>query len=233
MAGPFAQEDGARWGRSHALVERKPAPINHRPLRPRPHLELPPLTILLTRRMRLESVVGAHLEGIFAMGREAEVMRHISGAPATWERTAAWVDRVQRCWAAWGFGWWTFVDSASDRVIGKGCIQFARKQAEFPADPDALRGNPLEMGWRLHPEFWRCGLATEAAESMATFAFDDLKADELLAIRHPDHRAAQRTMERLGMRCRGLVNWYGKRAATHVLTSVRWQGLRSIVVAGT
>lgn len=191
------------------------------------------MTILLTRRMRLEPVVEAHLEGIFAIDREPEVMRYISGAPATWEQTAAWVSRVQRCWAAWGFGWWAFIESASQRVVGTGCVQFARRQAEFPANPDSLRGNPLEIGWRLHPEFWRRGLATEGAARMAAFAFEDLKADELLAIRHPDNLASQRTMERLDMHYRGLETWYGHLTATHVLTSERWQGLRSIGSAGS
>ena len=182
--------------------------------------------VLLTHRLRLEPVVEAHLAGLFAIDREPEVMRYISGAPATWEQTAAWVARVQRCWAAWGFSWWAFVEPSSNRVVGTGCIQFARRQAESPADPNALRGNPLEIGWRLHPTFWRRGLATEAAARMAAFAFDDLKADELLAIRHPDNLASQRTMERLGMHYRGLETWYGELVATHVLTSARWQGLQ-------
>jgi len=82
------------------------------------------------------------------------------------------------------------------------------------------------MGWRLHPAFLRHGLATEAAARMAAFAFGELKADELLAIRHPDNLASQRTMERLGMHYRGLEIWYGELAATHVLTSARWQGLQ-------
>jgi RimJ/RimL family protein N-acetyltransferase len=85
----------------------------------------------------------------------------------------------------------------------------------------------------LHPEFWRRGLATEGAARMAAFAFEDLKADELLAIRHPDNLASQRTMERLDMHYRGLETWYGELAATHVLTSARWQGLRSIGTATT
>ena len=39
----------------------------------------------------------------------------------------------------------------------------ASAQAALAADFAQLRANPLEIGWRLHPDFWRQGLASEAA----------------------------------------------------------------------
>ena len=95
-------------------------------------METPETTTLLTSRMRLEPVVEAHLEGIFAIDREPEVRRYTSDTPATWQQTMAWVARAQRCWAAWGFGWWAFVESASDRVIGTGCTHSPADKPSFP-----------------------------------------------------------------------------------------------------
>jgi RimJ/RimL family protein N-acetyltransferase len=92
-----------------------------------------------------------------------------------------------------------------------------------PHRPGGLRSNPLELGWRLHPDFWHQGLASEAAARMTAFAFDDLSAAELLAVRHPDNVASGRVMDRLGMRFRGLEPWYGRSLATHSLTKAEWQ----------
>ncbi len=156
------------------------------------------------------------------MNQIPEVMRYISGQPETRDQTAAAIARVQRCWAAWGTSWWAFIDQSSGRVAGAGCIQYARHEAALPADLESLRSNSLEIGWRLHPDFWRRGLASEAAVCMATFAFDDLAAPHIIAVRHLDNAASARVMDRLGMEYRGIETWYGELLATHVLSREDW-----------
>lgn len=180
------------------------------------------MTVLYTKRLRLEPMSDRHLEGVAAMDQIPEVMRYISGEPPTHEQTAAWIARVQRCWQAWGFSWWAFIEPGTGRVAGAGCIQHARREEELPQDLNALRGNPLEIGWRLHPDFWREGLATEAAQRMAAFAFGDLSARELIAVRHGDNAASERVMNRLHMRYRGIETWYGHDASTHVVSREEW-----------
>jgi RimJ/RimL family protein N-acetyltransferase len=180
------------------------------------------LAILNTTRMRLEPITLQHLDGLCSMNGSIEVMRHISGHPETREETEAGIARIQRCWAAWGTSWWAFIELASSRVVGAGCIQYARREAERPADLASVRSNPLEIGWRLHPDFWGQGLASEAAACMAAFAFDSLGASELIAVRHPDNVASARVMDRLGMQYRGLETWYGEIGPTYVLSREDW-----------
>jgi len=179
-------------------------------------------TTLFTGRLQLEPFGEQHLDGLHDMNSRPEVMQYISGQPETREQTAAAIARVQRCWAAWGTSWWAFVEPCSGRVAGAGCIQHLRHEAALPDDLGRLRANPLEIGWRLHPEFWGQGLASEAAVRMAAFAFEDLGAAELLAVRHPDNVASGRVMDRLGMHFRALEPWYGITLATHVLGREAW-----------
>lgn len=180
------------------------------------------MATLHTRRMRLEPFAERHLDGLYAMNQKPEVMRYISGAPESREQTAAAIARVQRAWAALGTSWWSFIDTQSGRIAGAGCIQHSRKEADLPSDLEALRSNPLEIGWRLHPDYWRQGLATEAALCMASFAFDTLAAPELIAVRHPANAASAGVMDRLRMRYRGIERWYGTDLATHVITREEW-----------
>ncbi len=181
------------------------------------------MTILHTSRLQLEPVAERHLDGLQAMDQIAEVMRYISGKPASSEQTAAWIAGVQRCWAAWGTSWWAFIEPTSGRLAGAGCIQFARREVALPADLESLRSNPLEIGWRLHPDFWRMGLASEAAQRMAAFAFDSLAAPELIATCHPENTASIRVMHRLGMQYRGVEIWYGEPGPTYCVTRKDWQ----------
>lgn len=180
------------------------------------------MTTLLTNRLRLEPFAEHHLDGLNEMNQRPEVMRYISGQPESREQTAAGIARVQRCWAAWGTSWWAFIELKSGRVAGAGCIQYLRREAVSPPDLESLRSNPLEIGWRLHPDFWHQGFATEAALKMAAFAFENLEAPELLAVRHPDNTDSARVMDRLGMRYRELEPWYGTSLATHVLSRETW-----------
>ena len=104
------------------------------------------MTILETARLRLEPCAPEHLEGLHAMNRRPEVMRYIgSGEPETLEGTQRMVELVQRCWAHFGFSWWTFIDRASGRVAGAGAVQHLRPEPQRPADWDALRAWPLEL----------------------------------------------------------------------------------------
>ena len=180
------------------------------------------MTILHTARLRLEPIGTQHLDGLHAMNQIPEVMRYTSGQPETREQTAAFIARVQRCWAAWHTSWWAFIEPSSGHVAGAGCIQYARREATLPEDLNTLRSNPLEIGWRLHPDFWRKGLASEGAVCMANFGFDSLAAPEIIAVRHPDNAASARVMDGLGMRYRGLETWYGEPLPTHVLSREDW-----------
>ena len=182
------------------------------------------MTQLQTARMRLEPCCEAHFEGLHAMNRLPEVMRFIGGGgPETPEGTRAMIERVQARWADWGYSWWSFLAQDTGQVLGAGAIQHLRLEAGPVTDFDALRSQPLEIGWRLHPDFWHKGLAIEAAQAMAAFAFDTLAAQELLAVRHPDNIDSQRVMERLGMRYRGLERWYGEPLATHAMSVQDWR----------
>ncbi|MFC4929672.1 GNAT family N-acetyltransferase [Massilia sp. GCM10023247] len=171
------------------------------------------MTILNTERLRLEPIDDRHFDGLQAMNRLPEVMRFITGEPETPERTREMIALVKERWARYGFSWWAFIERESGELVGAGCIQYLGR------DP----ANPHEIGWRLVPRCWGQGLALEAAQAMAGWAFDTLDAPELYAVRDPENAASAKLMERLGMRYRGLEDWYGRPHAVHALTRAQWQ----------
>jgi RimJ/RimL family protein N-acetyltransferase len=186
------------------------------------------MTTLQTDRLRLEPFAEQHLEGLHAMNSLPEVMRYLGGQPESREQTQAVIARVQRCWASWGTSWWALIEVTSDRVIGAGCIQYLRREAAPPTDLDSLTSNPLEIGWRLHPDYWHQGFATEAAQAMASFAFDKFQLSELMAVRYPENIDSGRVMDRLGMRFRGFEHWYGMSVAAHVISREEWRRGQSV-----
>jgi len=175
------------------------------------------MTILNTDRLRLEPFDDHHFEGLQAMNRQPEVMRYLSGQPETPEQTRAGIALVKGRWAEYGFSWWAFIEKESERLVGAGCIQYLGR------DP----ANPHEIGWRLVPDKWGKGLASEAAHAMATWAFDSLGAPLLVAVCKPDNRDSAKVMARLGMRYRGEETWYDGPHAAWEIARADWLARRS------
>lgn len=171
------------------------------------------MTTLHTPRLRLEPFRDEHFDGLYEMNSDPAVMRYITGRPDTREETRAGIERVKARWAELGYSWWAFIDRASGELVGAGAIQHLNRDTS----------QPLEIGWRLKPAHWGKGLASEAAQHMAAFAFDDLRTPLLLSICDPDNPASARVMQRLGMRYRGLERWYGHDCATYAITADEWR----------
>ncbi len=58
----------------------------------------------------------------------------------------------------------------------------------------------FELGFHICARFWGQGLATEAALSVARFAFTELDAMALFAGHNPNNRASAHVLEKLGFR---------------------------------
>jgi ribosomal-protein-alanine N-acetyltransferase len=49
--------------------------------------------------------------------------------------------------------------------------------------------NEIEIGYRLHPNYWNKGLATEAAQAVRDHAFRDLNLSRVISLIHPEKRS--------------------------------------------
>jgi RimJ/RimL family protein N-acetyltransferase len=172
------------------------------------------MTTLATARLQLQPFDDSHYDGLRALNSHPEVMRYITGKPETPEETTALIARVKAAWATLGYSWWAIIERASGRLIGSGCIQNIQR------DP----ANPLEIGWRLAPDAQGQGYATEAAQAMASFAFDTLNSPQLVAVCHQQNTESEKMMRRLGMTYRGVERWYNTETTVYVVTREEWRG---------
>jgi RimJ/RimL family protein N-acetyltransferase len=170
------------------------------------------MPILHTPRLRLEPITDSHLEGMFVLNSDPEVMRYITGKPQSMDEVSAMIERVKRHWAEFGCSWWAWIEKSSGELIGAGCIQHLAHHAELG----------LEIGWRLRKDKWGHGFALEAAHTMAAFAFDDLQSPDLTAVCHPDNFASAKVMEKLGMSYRGIEKWYDTDTKTYFMTRAHY-----------
>jgi RimJ/RimL family protein N-acetyltransferase len=60
--------------------------------------------------------------------------------------------------------------------------------------------NEIEIAYRLHPDYWGRGLATEAAQAVRNHAFRDLKLPRVISLVHPDNLPSRRVAEKNAMK---------------------------------
>jgi len=57
----------------------------------------------------------------------------------------------------------------------------------------------VEIGWRLAPQYWGKGYATEAAKRLLAFGFEELQLDEIVSFTVKGNEKSSAVMERIGM----------------------------------
>ncbi|AFY36179.1 GNAT family N-acetyltransferase [Calothrix sp. PCC 7507] len=113
-------------------------------------------------------------------------------------QTQARIDSFITSYQALGFGKWAVIFKENNQLIGYCGI--AIEQIDHV--------NEREIGYRLDPEFWGKGLASEAALATIQYGFEQLKFPYILGIVEQANTASIRVLEKLGMR-------YQKRTIFH------------------
>jgi RimJ/RimL family protein N-acetyltransferase len=84
-------------------------------------------------------------------------------------------------------------------AVEKGTGQLAGRFSMRPASSYGLTGG-TELGYRLYPQFWGRGLATEGARALIGLAFGRLQLDRVVATMMAANSASWRVMEKCGLR---------------------------------
>ena len=64
---------------------------------------------------------------------------------------------------------------------------------------------------RLLPDAWGHGFATEGAQAMADYGFDDLGLHRIIGVTHPGNKASQRVLMKAGLEDAGWGHYYDRR----------------------
>ena len=82
--------------------------------------------------------------------------------------------------------------------------------------------NEIEIGYRLHPDYWNRGLITEAAQAVRDHGFRDLKLPRVISLIHPDNIPSRRVAEKNGMTLEKETLYRGFRTFVFAITRERW-----------
>jgi len=147
-----------------------------------------PRTMLETPRLRLIPIAAEHFDSLAAMYADPEVSRFLHGEPLdraeSWRRLALNLGH----WILRGYGNFACIEKTSGTFVGL-------------CGPWYPEGWPaLEIGYAFLREFRGRGYASDAASACARYAYEVLRAPEVISLVAPDNVRSQRVAERGGAR---------------------------------
>lgn len=145
---------------------------------------------LRTDRLWLRRWLARDLAPFAALNADPRVMEHFA-AVLTREDSDALASRIEAHFEQHGFGLWA-VEIPSVTPFA-GFIGLSVAGFEAPFTPC------VEIGWRLAPDHWGLGYATEGARAALDFAFSELGLDEVVSFTVPGNLRSRRVMEKIGM----------------------------------
>jgi ribosomal-protein-alanine N-acetyltransferase len=86
--------------------------------------------------------------------------------------------------------------------------------------------NEIEIGYRLDPEYWNRGLATEAARAVRDHAFGRLKLPRVISLIHPENIPSRRVAEKNGMNVEREITFRGFPTLVYAATREQWLAQR-------
>jgi RimJ/RimL family protein N-acetyltransferase len=149
-----------------------------------------PVPELRTDRLLLRGFRDGDRAPFAAMNADPRVMQYFP-ATLTRQESDATAERIRANFDARGFGLWAVELPGRAEFIGFAGLMPPNFEAHFTPC--------IEVGWRLAPDHWGKGLATEAARAAVRFGFELLSLREIVSFTVPDNVRSRRVMEKLGM----------------------------------
>jgi RimJ/RimL family protein N-acetyltransferase len=121
-----------------------------------------------------------------------------------------------------------------EKVIGWNCAGIPSQFAVVPRDEDAIIGycgffyhpedgiDDIEIGYRLHPDYWNRGLITEAARAVRDHGFRDWKLSRVISLIHPENVPSRRVAEKNGMTIEMEITFRGFPTLVYAMTREEW-----------
>jgi RimJ/RimL family protein N-acetyltransferase len=145
--------------------------------------------VIETPRLILRHFVENDLAPLAALMANADFMRFSSGVFTSEQAVSFLFERVLAPARAGLPSQFALIFREENRLIGY--CGFFRQIV------DGI--DEIEIGYRVHPDFWNRGLATEAARVVRDFAFEVMKLERVVSLIHPDNHASRRVAEKNGM----------------------------------
>jgi RimJ/RimL family protein N-acetyltransferase len=170
---------------------------------------------LQTPRLILRSFREEDVDAMADLFANPDFMRFSLGAFTERKQTVAFIEKVMG-WDRGGLPSQFAVIKRGENAIVGYCGFY--HHAEVPGE--------IEIGYRLHPDYWNRGLMTEAAGSVRDHGFRDRKLPRVISLIHPENIPSRRVAEKNGMAIEKQITFRGFPTLVYAMTLDEWLAWR-------
>jgi len=142
-----------------------------------------------TERTILRKFSGGDLDDLFQVLGHRDVMKYSLTGPYSRDKTSQFIEKCQSDYENRGFGLFAVEYRENRKVIG-----YCGFYYQHIEDQDEV-----EIGYRLHPDYWSRGLATETAYAVQDAGFNQYGFNRMISVIEPENTASIRVAEKNGM----------------------------------
>ncbi len=153
---------------------------------------------LSTKRLDLIRVTESHVNDFYTILSDSRVTQYYGIDPLTsLEEASQIIHSFDQTFSMKRGIRWGMIDRSTGRFIGTVGLNnwspYAKK---------------AELGFELHPDFWRRGYVSEAVQEVIRFSFKELALHRLGAVTFLENEASYRLLEKLGFTFEGVLRGY-------------------------
>ncbi|WP_439950993.1 GNAT family N-acetyltransferase [Neobacillus fumarioli] len=177
--------------------------------------------ILSTKRLKLIELTHKHVDSVFEILSLEEVMKYYGTDPFTLPAEASrLIDLFHKNFIEQRGIRWGIKLKENQRIIGT-----------LGLNSMQLKNKRAEIGYELHPAYWRKGFALEAITEVLNFSFQKLILYRIGALVYPENEASLQLLQKIGFTLDGLLRGYiwqnSKPNDTYVLSLLKPEWERS------
>jgi ribosomal-protein-alanine N-acetyltransferase len=153
--------------------------------------------IIATPRLFLRKWRAADVPIYVQMNQNKDVMQFFPGF-YTEEETMQQLQNTEQTMQIYGYSLYALERRDTGQFIGFTGFAHPSFQAHFTPC--------VEIGWRIHPQHWQKGFATEAAKACLQYGFRELGFTTIYSFTSIHNLPSERIMQKIGMHKQGFFN---------------------------
>ncbi|MFM2224010.1 MAG: hypothetical protein RJA07_212 [Bacteroidota bacterium] len=170
-----------------------------------------------TERLILRELQPTDAAAFFEMDSNAEVHKYLGNNPVkTIEHIHDVIANIQQQYLDNGIGRWATIEKSSGNFIGWSGLKFRN-------DEENNHINFYDVGYRLHPNYWGNGYATESCKAALEYGFTTLNANEIIGAANEENKASRRVLEKCGLKFVNQFIWKDIKCDWLKITKAEWE----------
>lgn len=166
-----------------------------------------------TERLSVRPFTHEDVPALTEILSDPEVMKYSLRGVCDEEATRQFIDWCLQCYESFGVGPWALIEKGTGTLIG-----FCGVGPELVGDVEETN-----LGYRLAQRYWNQGFATEAAQGVMRYAFEQKHTESVVVIIEPEHLASVRVTEKSGFRDYTTQEFHGRPVRIYRMSFDDWR----------